>query len=82
MLRVLAAAEGHLTATEVHQQVLAAGWPADATAIYHSLGAFIDYGLVHVLPAPGPTAYGLADPRITTRCAPAATASPRSPRTR
>lgn len=57
---LLEASPGHLSAAELEQRIHAAGWRSDLSAIHRAMVSFIDLGLVHPLPAPGPVAYGPA----------------------
>jgi Fe2+ or Zn2+ uptake regulation protein len=59
---LLACAPGHVTVDEIHQRVIALGWPTDNTVVRRTLRVFTGAGLSHTLAVPGPAAYGLANP--------------------
>ncbi|MGH3575722.1 MAG: Fur family transcriptional regulator [Pseudonocardiaceae bacterium] len=59
---LLTCAPGHVTVDEIHQRVIALGWPTDNTAVRRTLHVFTSAGLTHTLAVPGPVAYGLAKP--------------------
>lgn len=63
-----AGAPGHLRLAEIHQRVVALGWPTDNTAVRRTVQAFTRCGLTHALAVPGPLAYGAWPPRRIIMC--------------
>jgi hypothetical protein len=50
----------HMTAAELEHRLRVAGWQSDPSGIHRATAMLTTRGLLHTLPSPGPTAYGLA----------------------
>lgn len=55
----LAAGSGHLSATDIHRSISAAGGSLDVSTVYRTLERLTELGLVHQLPVAGQASYGL-----------------------
>lgn len=49
-----------MTAAELEHRLRVAGWQSDPSGIHRATAMLTTRGLLHTLPSPGPTAYGLA----------------------
>ncbi|MFD7690820.1 Fur family transcriptional regulator [Streptomyces sp. NPDC059781] len=69
ILALLRESGQHLTATEIHARLEHTGEGHHSTTVYRSLETLTALGVVHAVPGPGPTRYGITDePHHHTVC--------------
>ncbi|MFD5448042.1 Fur family transcriptional regulator [Streptomyces sp. NPDC127100] len=69
ILSLLSESGQHLTATEIHTRLERTGEGRHSTTVYRSLEALTALDVVHAVPGPGPTRYGITDePHHHTVC--------------
>ncbi|HUO37906.1 MAG TPA: Fur family transcriptional regulator [Mycobacterium sp.] len=61
VLQILADAGEHLSAQQIHQRVSAAAPSLNVSTVYRTLTRLEELELIHALPTPGETLYGIAD---------------------
>ncbi|BCB77177.1 transcriptional repressor [Phytohabitans flavus] len=61
VIDILAAVDGHLSVTEIHERVAATRPEINLSTVHRTVTFLVEHGVAHVLPWPGEGRYGLND---------------------